>query len=64
MKENYKSWSIPMNALFRSHDLWEIVSNGYVELTEEQVKDIFTKALPTNSFTKLRTKLGMKAVSV
>ena len=53
-----------MNALFRSHDLWEIIIDGYVELTEDQLTDIFTKALPIDAFTRLRTKLGLKKVSV
>ncbi|XXG39668.1 hypothetical protein AAC387_Pa01g0569 [Persea americana] len=31
--------------------------------TTEQVLDIFTKALPTDTFTKLKAKLGMKIAS-
>ena len=36
MKENYESWHIQMKALFGSQELWELVTNGYVEPTSEQ----------------------------
>ncbi|KAM2650586.1 hypothetical protein EV1_014563 [Malus domestica] len=35
-KENYERWCIQFKALFGSQNLWEVVSNGYDELTTEQ----------------------------
>ena len=35
-KENFENWSIQMKALFGSQDLWEIVTEGYMEPTAEQ----------------------------
>ena len=35
-KENYERWCIQFKALFGSHELWEVVSSGYVEPTAEQ----------------------------
>ena len=35
-KENYEIWQIQMKALFGSQELWELITNGYVEPTSEQ----------------------------
>ncbi|XP_038678783.1 uncharacterized protein LOC119980235 [Tripterygium wilfordii] len=35
-KDNYGKWCIQFKALFGSQDLWDIVSNGYIEPTPEQ----------------------------
>ncbi|KAL4604574.1 hypothetical protein ACB092_10G202100 [Castanea dentata] len=35
-KENYESWQIQMKALFGSQELWELITDGYVEPTSEQ----------------------------
>ncbi|XP_052198348.1 uncharacterized protein LOC127805637 [Diospyros lotus] len=34
-KENYERWCIQFKALFGSQELWEVVSNGYVEPSSE-----------------------------
>ena len=47
----------------RDHVKQKIVKLEYCNTTE-QVAYIFTKALLTDTFTSLRTKLGMKTVSV
>ncbi|KAL0323926.1 UNVERIFIED_CONTAM: Retrovirus-related Pol polyprotein from transposon TNT 1-94 [Sesamum calycinum] len=45
------------------HSLREATTKGEIELkyciTEEQLADIFTKALPRNKFEELRTKIGV-----
>lgn len=35
-KENFEKWCIQFKALFGSQDLWEIVSNGYIEPSSEE----------------------------
>ena len=47
----------------RDHLKKKIVNLEYCSTTE-QVANIFTKALPTNTAIKLRTMLGMKIVSI
>lgn len=47
----------------RNHVKLKIVKLEYCNSTE-QMADIFTKDLPTNSFTRLRAKLGIKIISV
>lgn len=34
--ESYEHWSIKMKTLFVSQDLWDLVVNGYADLTEEE----------------------------
>ena len=47
-KKNYNTWSLRMNALFGSQDVWEIVDKGYtspideVSLSQEE-KDALAK---------------------
>jgi hypothetical protein len=36
IKDNFERWKIQIKSLFGSQDLWEIVTNGYTELTEEE----------------------------
>ena len=51
----------------RYHFIRDHVKQKTVKLkycsTTEQVADIFTKALPTDTFTRLRKRLGMKITS-
>ncbi|KAA8524585.1 hypothetical protein F0562_011008 [Nyssa sinensis] len=35
-KDNYESWSIQIKALFGSQDLWELVTDGYTEPTQQE----------------------------
>jgi hypothetical protein len=35
-KDNYGSWSIQMRALFGFQDLWELITDGFTEPTEEE----------------------------
>ncbi|KAA8521189.1 hypothetical protein F0562_011844 [Nyssa sinensis] len=35
-KDNYKSWSIQIKALFGSQDLWELITDGYTEPTQQE----------------------------
>ena len=35
LKDNYESWSIQMKALFDSQELWELIFDGFKELTPE-----------------------------
>jgi hypothetical protein len=34
-KDNYRSWSIQMKALFGFQDLWELIIDRFTEPTEE-----------------------------
>ncbi|XP_062177031.1 uncharacterized protein LOC133881970 [Alnus glutinosa] len=35
-KDNYGSWSIQMRALFGFQDLWEVITDGFMEPTKEE----------------------------
>ncbi|KAA8537373.1 hypothetical protein F0562_026940 [Nyssa sinensis] len=35
-KDNYESWSIQIKVLFGSQDLWELVTDGYTEPTQQE----------------------------
>ena len=36
MKENYERWQIQMKVLFVSQEVWELITDGYVEPASEQ----------------------------
>ena len=42
--EKYEFWNIKMKTLFMSQDLWDLVSDGFVDLidpTEDQIDDVW-----------------------
>ena len=42
--KNYQYWSLTMKALFRGHDVWEIVEHGYAEPTDMAAYNNLTQA--------------------
>lgn len=42
--KNYEYWSIMMNTLFMSQDLWEVVDNEFLQPIDEETQNALTNA--------------------
>ena len=61
-RNNYEEWEIKMRTLLRCHEVWELVTHGYVETANLEVEQALTNAQTEQL--RINRKKDAKALSL